>query len=87
MMWGANVKTPVDMPDDILKDSIMKTKELIAGCAHIDADGMITRHDITMFPPCIEFSYPLSCILSKFSDQKHQRSHGYILGTKLVRTS
>jgi hypothetical protein len=53
MMWGANVKTPVDMPDDILKDSIMKTKELIAGCAHIDADGMITRHDITMFSPCI----------------------------------
>jgi len=39
MMWGAKVKTPVDMPDDVLKDSIMTTKELITGCAHIDAEA------------------------------------------------
>ena len=30
-MWGAKVKTPIDMPDDILKDAIeFATKELSA---------------------------------------------------------
>ena len=52
MMWGAKVKTPVDMPDDVLKDSIMTTKELITGCAHIDAEGM-TSGNIRMFSLCI----------------------------------
>ena len=39
MMWGAKVKTPVDMPDNILKDSISKTKEVVAGNTHVDNDG------------------------------------------------
>lgn len=39
MMWGAKVKTPVDMPDDILKDVIdIATKEL-SKCENFDSSG------------------------------------------------
>ena len=38
-MWGAKVKTPVDMPDDILKDVIdIATKEL-SKYEHFDSSG------------------------------------------------
>lgn len=38
-MWGAKVKTPVDMPDDILKDAIeVATKEL-SKCEQFEMSG------------------------------------------------
>ena len=53
MMWGAKVKTPVDMPDDILKDSISKTKEVIGVNTHIDNDGMVMNNEL---PPFLSLS-------------------------------
>ena len=41
MMWGAKVKTPVDMRDDILKDAIeVTTKELLNADETLDQIGM-----------------------------------------------
>mmetsp|Transcript_26155 Transcript_26155/g.54608 ORF Transcript_26155/g.54608 Transcript_26155/m.54608 type:complete len:106 (-) Transcript_26155:1852-2169(-) len=31
-MWGAKVKTPTDMPDDILKDAITTSIEVLSDC-------------------------------------------------------
>ena len=40
MMWGAKVKTPVDMPDDMLQDAIQTVKTALEGCTDFEADGM-----------------------------------------------
>lgn len=40
MMWGAKVKTPVDMPDDILKDVIEVTTAELSSCENFDNIGM-----------------------------------------------
>jgi len=39
MMWGAKVKTPVDMPDDMLKDCILNVTEAMSGCENFEQDG------------------------------------------------
>ena len=39
MMWGAKVKTPVDMADDMLKDAITRTTEILSVCENFEADG------------------------------------------------
>mmetsp|Transcript_21375 Transcript_21375/g.42695 ORF Transcript_21375/g.42695 Transcript_21375/m.42695 type:complete len:111 (+) Transcript_21375:40-372(+) len=38
-MWGAKVKTPVDMPDDMLKDAITTTIEALSSCENFETDG------------------------------------------------
>ncbi|GMH61329.1 hypothetical protein TrST_g6688 [Triparma strigata] len=38
-MWGAKVKTPVDMPDDMLKDAVKTTIEKLGECENFDKDG------------------------------------------------
>ncbi len=40
MMWGAKVKTPVDMPDDILKDAIEFTTSTLSGNENFENNGM-----------------------------------------------
>jgi hypothetical protein len=40
MMWGAKVKTPVDMPDDILKDAIEFTTKELHGRENFENNGM-----------------------------------------------
>lgn len=39
MMWGAKVKTPVDMPDDILRDAIDVTTKELSKCENFDNNG------------------------------------------------
>lgn len=39
VMWGAKVKMPNDMPDDILKDAITFTRQQLEGCNDFEADG------------------------------------------------
>lgn len=39
MMWGAKVKMPNDMPDDLLRDSISVTNAAIQAFPDFDADG------------------------------------------------
>ncbi len=39
MMWGAKVKTPVDMPDDILKDAIEFTVKELSACENFENSG------------------------------------------------
>ncbi|GMH77761.1 hypothetical protein TL16_g07519 [Triparma laevis f. inornata] len=39
MMWGAKVKTPVDMPDDMLKDAVQTTIGALQECENFDKDG------------------------------------------------
>ena len=38
-MWGAKVKTPVDMPDDMLKDAINTSKEALDACENFETNG------------------------------------------------
>ncbi|GMI42061.1 hypothetical protein TrCOL_g1751 [Triparma columacea] len=39
MMWGAKVKTPVDMPDDMLKDCIQNVTSALEGVDNFEQDG------------------------------------------------
>jgi len=39
MMWGAKVKTPVDMPDDMLKDCIQSVTTALSECENFEKDG------------------------------------------------
>ena len=43
-MWGAKVKTPVDMPDDMLKDAVQTTIEKLGECENFDKDGNEVRN-------------------------------------------
>lgn len=43
MMWGAKVKTPVDMPDDMLKDAVQTTIGALQECENFDKDGNEVR--------------------------------------------
>eukprot|EP00592_Proboscia_alata_P016167 CAMPEP_0194400300 /NCGR_PEP_ID=MMETSP0174-20130528/127134_1 /TAXON_ID=216777 /ORGANISM="Proboscia alata, Strain PI-D3" /LENGTH=92 /DNA_ID=CAMNT_0039196795 /DNA_START=43 /DNA_END=321 /DNA_ORIENTATION=+ len=38
-MWGAKVKTPIDLPDDILKDAITSTKSQLDTCENFESDA------------------------------------------------
>ena len=38
-MWGAKVKTPVDMPDDMLKDAITTTLDTLGECENFETGG------------------------------------------------
>uniref|UniRef100_A0A7S2W886 Dynein light chain n=1 Tax=Rhizochromulina marina TaxID=1034831 RepID=A0A7S2W886_9STRA len=40
MMWGAKVKTPVDVPDDMLKDAILTSQRLIGEATDFEAEGV-----------------------------------------------
>ena len=35
-MWGARVKTPVDMPDDMIRDLIQTSTSLLSSCEDLD---------------------------------------------------
>ena len=37
--WGAKVKMPVDMPDDMLRDAINVSRELLDECEDFNKDG------------------------------------------------
>ena len=39
MMWGAKVKMPNDMPDDILKDSVQIAHAALQAFPDFDTDG------------------------------------------------
>jgi hypothetical protein len=39
MLFGAKVKTPVDMPDDILKDIITVSTQTLSECESLEANG------------------------------------------------
>ena len=39
IMWGAKVKMPVDMPDDMLKDAISTSKEALDACENFETNG------------------------------------------------
>jgi hypothetical protein len=39
MMWGAKVKTPIDMPDDMIKDAILTARGALAECNDFEAEG------------------------------------------------
>jgi len=39
-MWGAKVKLPNDMPDDMLKDAIDTSRRLIEEVTDFEAQGM-----------------------------------------------
>eukprot|EP00586_Coscinodiscus_wailesii_P002108 CAMPEP_0172483328 /NCGR_PEP_ID=MMETSP1066-20121228/10289_1 /TAXON_ID=671091 /ORGANISM="Coscinodiscus wailesii, Strain CCMP2513" /LENGTH=67 /DNA_ID=CAMNT_0013247141 /DNA_START=57 /DNA_END=257 /DNA_ORIENTATION=+ len=39
IMWGAKVKTPVDMADDVLKDAISYVTTEMQKCENFESDG------------------------------------------------
>ena len=39
VMWGAKVKMPVDMPDDMLKDAISTSKDALDACENFETNG------------------------------------------------
>lgn len=39
MMWGAKVKVPLDMPDDVLKDAITTTRDVLQTCQDFEKEG------------------------------------------------
>ena len=39
IMWGAKVKMPVDMPDDMLKNAIETSKEALDACENFETNG------------------------------------------------
>lgn len=41
MVFGAKVKTPIDMPDDILKDAISVSIQELYQCENLEANGEI----------------------------------------------
>jgi hypothetical protein len=41
MMWGAKVKLPNDMPDDMLKDSIETSRRLIDNVTDFESQGLL----------------------------------------------
>jgi len=56
-MWGAKVKTPTEMPDDILKDAITTSIEILSGSAadsedNSDAIQKIKEHMDKAWSPC-----------------------------------
>ncbi|KAG5188172.1 dynein light chain type 1-domain-containing protein [Tribonema minus] len=46
MMWGAKVKLPLDMPDDILKDAIDTSREVLDKCHDFEAEGLASAEKI-----------------------------------------
>lgn len=38
-IWGAKVKTPVEFPDDILKDAITKVTKELDACENFELNG------------------------------------------------
>ena len=48
-MWGAKVKTPVDMPDDMLKDAITHVTSSLASCENFEQDGQDVVAEIKRF--------------------------------------
>jgi dynein light chain LC8-type len=50
MMWGAKVKLPNDMPDDMLKDSIETSRRLIENVTDFESQGMLPS-----IAPCAGF--------------------------------
>eukprot|EP00615_Pteridomonas_danica_P007529 CAMPEP_0114343986 /NCGR_PEP_ID=MMETSP0101-20121206/11063_1 /TAXON_ID=38822 ORGANISM="Pteridomonas danica, Strain PT" /NCGR_SAMPLE_ID=MMETSP0101 /ASSEMBLY_ACC=CAM_ASM_000211 /LENGTH=67 /DNA_ID=CAMNT_0001479073 /DNA_START=187 /DNA_END=387 /DNA_ORIENTATION=+ len=45
-MWGAKVKMPVDMPDDMLKDAIETSQKALDECSNFEADGLEVAENI-----------------------------------------
>lgn len=41
-MWGAKVKTPTDMRDDMLKDAVNTCREVLDHCGDFEAEGDTT---------------------------------------------
>lgn len=81
-MWGAKVKTPVDMPDDILKDAIdVATKEL-SKCEQFETSGTCQLNFVFFYLFSLVSKSRINCciiswLFSKWrSDQEYQRLHG-----------
>ena len=55
-MWGAKVKLPTDMPDDMLKDAIETSRNMIEGVTDFEAQGVCLR--------CFKILFVLLCIIS-----------------------
>lgn len=43
-MWGAKVKMPTDMRDDMLRDAIETCRDALDQCADFEAEGMCGCH-------------------------------------------
>lgn len=68
MMWGAKVKTPVDMPDDVLKDAITITSKEISGSSSFEAESAFSLFLNLKFLLCTSsyilnlLSYYINCV-------------------------
>ena len=59
-MWGAKVKMPVDMSDDMLKDAITTSQKALADCANFETDGEArSRGKQLVSAPCAHYYKPL----------------------------
>ena len=45
-LWGAKVKTPVDAPDDILKDAITTVTRELDSCDNFESNGKLVVQKI-----------------------------------------
>eukprot|EP00953_Heterococcus_sp_UTEX-ZZ885_P002149 1677-Heterococcus_DN1.PRE.1 len=52
MMWGAKVKMPVDMPDDILHDAIHTSKDALEQCTDFETDGAFCNIALHCYTTC-----------------------------------
>lgn len=43
-MWGAKVKMPTDMRDDMLRDAIETCRDALDQCADFEAEGMYVQN-------------------------------------------
>ncbi|CAM9670213.1 unnamed protein product [Chrysoparadoxa australica] len=46
VMWGAKVKQPLDMPDDMLRDAIHFSREVLDDCRDFEAEGLASAEKI-----------------------------------------
>ncbi|CAN0306613.1 unnamed protein product [Discosporangium mesarthrocarpum] len=46
MMWGAKVKMPIDMKDDMLRDSINTCRDVLDKCSDFEAEGLAAAESI-----------------------------------------
>ncbi|CAN0088096.1 unnamed protein product [Ascophyllum nodosum] len=45
-MWGAKVKVPTDMRDDVLRDAIETSRNALSLCNDFEAEGLVTAEKI-----------------------------------------
>lgn len=64
-MWGAKVKMPTDMRDDMLRDAIETCRDALDHCADFEAEGILLCNG--------QAAYRLGCVGSNTTENGGRR--------------